>query len=71
MAETTTYQCPNCNGKLHFDGDIGKLKCGYCESEFTAEEVERIFAERQAKADAKAASDRAKAARAACRSTPP
>ena len=51
MAETTTYQCPNCNGRLRFDGDAGKLKCEFCESEFTPEEVERIYAERQQASD--------------------
>ena len=54
MAETTTYQCPNCNGRLRFEGELGKLKCEFCESEFTPEEIERIYAERQAKADAAA-----------------
>ena len=57
MADTTTYQCPNCNGRLIFNSDIGKLKCEFCDSEFTAEEVEAIYAERQAKADAKAAKE--------------
>ena len=52
MAETTTYQCPNCNGRLRFNGDAGKLKCDFCESEFTPEEVERIYAERQQASDA-------------------
>ena len=60
MAETTTYQCPNCNGRLIFDGGIGKLKCEFCESEFTAEEVERIYAERQATSDASAAKEQAR-----------
>ena len=54
MAETTTYQCPNCNGRLRFDGDLGKLKCDFCESEFTPEEVEQIYAERQQTSDAAA-----------------
>ncbi len=54
MAETTTYQCPNCNGTLNFDAELGKLKCEYCDSEFTAEEVEQIYAEKQEKADKKA-----------------
>lgn len=58
MAETTNYQCPNCNGRLSFDGSVGKLKCEFCESEFTPEEVEAIYAERQAKADGRAAGDR-------------
>ena len=57
MAETTTYQCPNCNGRLSFDGDLGKLKCEFCESVFTPEEVEQIYAERQAQSDAKAAKE--------------
>ena len=57
LAETTTYQCPNCNGRLNFNSDIGKLQCEFCDSTFTAQEVEAIYAERQAKADAKANKD--------------
>ena len=59
MAETTNYQCPNCNGRLRWNGEIGKLQCEFCESAFTTEEVEAIYAERQAKADAKVAGGRA------------
>ncbi len=58
MAETTNYQCPSCGGRLRWNGEIGKLQCEFCESEFTAEEVEALYAQRQAKADAKAAGDR-------------
>ncbi len=54
MAESTNYQCPNCNGRMYFDGKLGLLQCEFCESTFTPQEVERIFAERQAKADAAA-----------------
>ena len=54
MAETTTYQCPNCQGRLRFDSDLGKLKCDFCDSEFTTEEVERLYAEKQEAADEKA-----------------
>ena len=54
LAETTTYQCPNCNGRLLFNSELGKLKCEFCDSVFTPEEVEAIYAERQANADAKA-----------------
>lgn len=54
MAETTNYKCPNCDGRLYFDGKIGLLKCEFCESTFTAGEVERIYAERQARDDARA-----------------
>ena len=61
MATTTTYQCPNCNGRLIFDGSVGKLRCEFCDSQFTPEEAERLFAEKQAKADAQASGDRAEA----------
>ena len=52
MAETTNYQCPNCNGRMYFDGKLGLLKCEFCESTFTPQQVEEIYAQRQAKADA-------------------
>jgi len=57
VAETTTYQCPNCNGRLRFDSDLGKLKCDFCDSEFTPEEIEQLYAERQQKADDSAKKD--------------
>ena len=58
MAETTTYQCPSCNGRLSFDGTVGKLRCEYCGSAFTPAEVEAFFAAKQEKADAQAAAER-------------
>ncbi len=58
MAEATNYQCPSCGGRLRFNGELGQLQCEFCESTYTPEEVEAIYAERQAKADAKAAGDR-------------
>ena len=58
MAETTNYQCPNCGGQLAFVGQTGKLHCEFCESDFTPAEVEAIYAERQAKADARAAKEK-------------
>ena len=59
MATTTTYQCPNCGGRLSFDSSAGKLRCEFCDSLFTAEEVEALYAEKQAKSDASAINDRA------------
>lgn len=59
MATTTTYQCPNCGGRLSFDSSVGKLRCEFCDSLFTAEEVEALYAEKQAKSDASAINDRA------------
>ncbi len=51
MATTTTYQCPNCNGRLSFNGQIGKLQCEFCESTFAPEEIEALYAQKQEKAD--------------------
>ena len=68
MAEKiTVYQCPACTGPLRFDGKIGKLKCEYCGSVFTTEEVGAQFAEKNvsaAKADKEAQkkADKAEAA---------
>lgn len=58
MAETTNYQCPNCGGQLAYVGATGMLHCEFCESDFTPEQVEAIYAERQAKADERAAKER-------------
>ena len=58
MAETTNYQCPNCNGRLFYSGESGKLQCEFCESQFTPAEIEALYAEKQAKADDKVAGDR-------------
>ena len=58
--ETTNYQCPSCNGSLRYSGASGLLECDFCGSKFTIEEVERLFAEKQAKADDKAAKEEAR-----------
>lgn len=58
MAETTNYQCPNCGGQLSYLGASGMLHCEFCDSDFTPAQVEAIYAERQAKADARAAKER-------------
>ena len=55
MAETTNYQCPNCNGRLRYNGELGQLQCEFCESTFTPQEIEAMYAEKQAKADEQAA----------------
>ncbi len=58
MAETTNYQCPSCGGRLRFNGELGQLQCEFCESTYTPAEIEALYAQKQAKADAKAASGR-------------
>lgn len=54
MAETTNYPCPNCGGRMYFDGSIGRLHCEYCDSTFTPAEIEQHYAATQEKADAAA-----------------
>ena len=49
--QITNYQCPACTGPLHFDEQTGKLQCDYCESTFTVDEVEALYAEKNAAAE--------------------
>ena len=49
--QITNYQCPACTGPLHFDEQTGKLRCDYCESTFTVEEVEALFAQKNQEAE--------------------
>lgn len=47
MAEqVTNYQCPRCTGPLHFNAGTGKLECEYCDSTFSAEEIESLYGEK-------------------------
>ncbi len=39
------FKCPNCGGTMSFDPASGKLKCDYCDSAFSEEEVSRREAE--------------------------
>lgn len=53
MAEqVTSYKCPACEGPLRFDGQTQKLRCDYCDGLYTVEEVEKMMAEKTAKAEA-------------------
>lgn len=60
-ANATNYQCPACTGPLHFDGTTGKLVCDYCDSSFSVEEIEALYAgqEQQSAAAAMQAEDEA------------
>ena len=49
--QITNYQCPACTGPLRYDGQTEKLQCDYCESSFTIEEIEALFAEKNAEAE--------------------
>ena len=48
--EITNHKCPACTGPLHFVGVSGMLECDYCGSKFTVEEIEKLYAEEEAKA---------------------
>ncbi len=51
MAEQlTNYQCPNCNGPLHFEPKSQKLKCDNCGSQFTIEQIDALFEEKNEEA---------------------
>lgn len=46
MAEQfTEYVCLACGGPIHFDAASGKMKCDYCDSEYTMEEVKAYYAD--------------------------
>jgi len=46
MAEkVTNYKCLACGGPMAFDANTGKLKCEYCDSLYTVEEVKARYAE--------------------------
>ena len=48
--QVTNYICPNCGGPMHFDAATGKVKCDYCDSTFTIEEVKKSYEEKNQKA---------------------
>lgn len=51
MADTiTVYQCPNCNGPLHYDAKLQKLKCDNCGSTFTTEEIDHFYEKKKEEA---------------------
>ena len=49
-SEITNHKCPACTGPLHFSGASGMLECDYCGSKFTIEEIEKLYAEKEAEA---------------------
>ena len=49
-SEITNHKCPACTGPLHFVGASGLLECDYCGSKFSVEEIEKLYAQEEAKA---------------------
>ena len=50
--QTMASSCPACGGEMKFDPTSGKLKCEYCASMYTAEEVEAFWKEKEQQAEA-------------------
>lgn len=42
MAQLHEYECPKCGGGLEFDSSIQMLRCPYCDSQYTIEEVQNV-----------------------------
>ena len=43
MADILEYECPRCGGRLEFDAASQQLKCPFCDSVFSVQEVEELF----------------------------
>lgn len=39
MSKVLDNKCPNCGAAIHFKPELGKFKCDYCDSEFSAEQL--------------------------------
>ncbi len=50
--QVTNYTCLNCGGPVHFDAATGKVKCDYCDSIFTIDEVKMAYEAKNKKAAA-------------------
>ena len=53
--QISNYQCPSCMGPLHYDGKSGRLKCEYCGSDFSVQEIEALYKEKDEAAAAASA----------------
>ena len=39
MGKVLDNKCPSCGAAIHFKPELGKFKCDYCDSEYTAEQL--------------------------------
>lgn len=51
MARTANYKCPACTGPLHYAGASGKLECDFCGSKYSVEEMEKLYAKKEAESE--------------------
>ncbi len=49
-SQITNFQCPSCTGPLHYEGSEGMLRCDYCGSGFTVQEIEALYADQMEQA---------------------
>ena len=47
--QVTNYQCPACTAPLAFSPKTGRMDCEFCDSSFSVEEIEALYAENQAR----------------------
>ena len=40
MSNLTEFKCPNCGGPLEFDSTVQMMRCPYCQSTYTIEELD-------------------------------
>lgn len=50
-AQVTNHKCPSCMAPLHYSAVSGKLECEYCESAYSVEEIEAMYAQKEAAAE--------------------
>ena len=50
-SEVTNYQCPSCTAPMHFSESSGRLECDYCGSSFSVEDVQTMYAAKNAQAE--------------------
>jgi uncharacterized Zn finger protein (UPF0148 family) len=53
-SQVTNYQCPACTAPLHYSGSSGMLECDYCGTSYTVKEIEDIYSNKEAAAEAQA-----------------
>ena len=59
MSKVLDNKCPSCGAPIHFKPELGKFKCDYCDSEFTAEQLKDMdkLKEEEVKEKSKKSSD--------------
>ena len=58
--QVTNYQCPACTGPLQFDAATGKMGCEYCGASYPIEEIEAMYAQKNAQAEQNMADEQAR-----------